>query len=54
MPWTQCRNRHVPEAASLRIGREGVAQAPTPVAFDLRQEPGAGKPHAGICAGGGP
>ena len=22
-------------------------------AFDLRQEPGAGKPHAGICAGGG-
>ena len=24
-----------------------------PVASDLRQEPGAGKPHAGICAGGG-
>jgi hypothetical protein len=24
-----------------------------PVAFDLRQEPGAEKPHAGICAGGG-
>src|SRR3954453_11636583 len=23
-----------------------------PVASDLRQEPGAGKPHAGICAGG--
>jgi hypothetical protein len=22
------------------------------IAFDLRQEPGAGKPHAGICAGG--
>jgi hypothetical protein len=22
-----------------------------PIAFDLRQEPGAGKPHAGICAG---
>jgi hypothetical protein len=25
----------------------------TPVTLDLRQEPGAGKPHAGICAGGG-
>ena len=25
----------------------------TPVASDLRQEPGAEKPHAGICAGGG-
>jgi len=24
-----------------------------PITFDLRQEPGAGKPHAGICAGGG-
>ncbi len=24
-----------------------------PIAPDLRQEPGAGKPHAGICAGGG-
>src|SRR3954471_14157232 len=24
-----------------------------PVASDLRQEPGAEKPHAGICAGGG-
>src|SRR3954451_9248152 len=23
-----------------------------PIASDLRQEPGAGKPHAGICAGG--
>src|SRR4029450_7272835 len=23
-----------------------------PIAFDPRQEPGAGKPHAGICAGG--
>jgi hypothetical protein len=22
-----------------------------PITFDLRQEPGAGKPHAGICAG---
>ena len=24
-----------------------------PITFDPRQEPGAGKPHAGICAGGG-
>src|SRR5262245_30792796 len=24
-----------------------------PITFDLRQEPGAGNPHAGICAGGG-
>jgi hypothetical protein len=31
---------------------EGPLGPPTPVAFDLRQEPGAGKPHAGICAGG--
>ena len=23
-----------------------------PIKFDPRQEPGAGKPHAGICAGG--
>ena len=23
-----------------------------PITFDLRQEPGAGKPHAGLCAGG--
>src|SRR5262247_2833521 len=23
-----------------------------PITFDPRQEPGAGKPHAGICAGG--
>ena len=23
-----------------------------PITFDLRQEPGAGKPHVGICAGG--
>src|SRR5689334_6266934 len=30
MPRTQCRNRHVPEAASLRTGTEGAAQAPAP------------------------
>jgi hypothetical protein len=31
----------------------GPPKPRTPIAFDLRQEPGAGKPHAGICAGGG-
>ncbi len=30
----------------------GPPKPRTSVAFDLRQEPGAGKPHAGICAGG--
>jgi len=30
----------------------GPPKPQTSVAFDLRQEPGAGKPHAGICAGG--
>ncbi len=30
----------------------GPPKPRTPVAFDLRQEPGAGKPHAGICGGG--
>jgi hypothetical protein len=33
---------------------QGPSRPSTLVAFDLRQEPGAGKPHAGICAGGGP
>jgi len=30
----------------------GPPKPRTPIALDLRQEPGAGKPHAGICAGG--
>ena len=30
----------------------GPPKPRTPVASDLRQEPSAGKPHAGICAGG--
>ena len=30
----------------------GPPKPRTPATFDLRQEPGAGKPHAGICAGG--
>lgn len=29
----------------------GGTRAPPIRPFDLRQEPGAGKPHAGICAG---
>ena len=33
-------------------GLNGPPTLRAPVAFDLRQEPGAGKPHAGICAGG--
>jgi hypothetical protein len=49
MPRTQRRTRHVPDGLSPRIGTG--AQAPN--ASDLRQEPGAEKPHAGICAGGG-
>jgi hypothetical protein len=43
---TQCRVQHVTEAPSLRIG--GVQ---TQDHVHLRQEPGAGKPHAGICGG---
>ena len=50
---TLSRTRHVTEAASLRAGGQGPLRSRTPVAFDPRQEPGAGKPHAGICAGGG-
>src|SRR3954447_5530339 len=49
MPRTQSRNRHVPDGLSPRTGTG--AQAPN--ASDLRQEPGADKPHAGICAGDG-
>jgi len=33
-------------------GVHGPPKPRTSIAFDLRQEPGAGKPHAGICAGG--
>ena len=32
---------------------DGPPKPRMPVASDLRQEPGAEKPHAGICAGGG-
>jgi hypothetical protein len=30
----------------------GPPKPRTSITFDLRQEPGAGKPHAGICGGG--
>src|SRR6476660_3897967 len=30
----------------------GLPKPRTSITFDLRQEPGAGKPHAGICGGG--
>src|SRR4051794_21730536 len=32
---------------------DGPPKPRMPVALDLRQEPGAGKPHPGICAGDG-
>ena len=53
MPRTPCRIRHVTNGACLRTGTAWAAKPRTPVTFDLRQEPGAGKPHAGICAGAG-
>jgi hypothetical protein len=37
-------------ACGLRV--HGPPKPRTSIASDLRQEPGAGKPHAGICAGG--
>jgi hypothetical protein len=53
MPRTQCRTRHAFGVACLRTGPAWATTPRTPVTLDLRQEPGAGKPHAGICAGGG-
>jgi hypothetical protein len=40
------------DACPGHCARSGML-ARTPIAFDLRQEPGAGKPLAGICAGAG-
>ena len=37
---------------TLPPAHDWVRQAPCACAFDPRQEPGAGKLHAGICAGG--
>ncbi len=39
-------------AALARIEYGPALKALCPITSDLRQEPGAGKPHAGICAGG--
>src|SRR5208282_1941088 len=47
----QDRTWHLTLAACLRIGAADMS-ASCPITPDLRQEPGAGKPHAGICAGG--
>jgi hypothetical protein len=41
-----------PERRAYGPEVNGPPKPRTPVAFDLRQEPGAGKPHAGICGGG--
>jgi len=49
---TQNRIRHVTETGRERIEVTGT-HASYAITSDLRQEPGAGKPHAGICAGGG-
>lgn len=42
--------RTIPAPSSAHRPRLQTVGART---FDLRQEPGAGNPHAGICAGGG-
>ena len=50
---TQRRNRHVTEVQRAH-GSElyGYPIPRRPIAFDLRQEPDAGKPLVRICAGG--
>ena len=48
----QDRTWHLILAACLRIGAADMS-APCPITPDLRQEPGAGKPHAATCAGAG-
>src|SRR5271157_5128024 len=51
MPRAQYRTKHTVPVAYRRIG--DARRNPRPlITPDLRQEPGAGKPHAGICAGG--
>ena len=44
--------RMFPTARAHGPELDGPPKPRMPVASDLRQEPGAGKPHAGICAGG--
>src|SRR5689334_8535700 len=41
-----------PKLRACGLGVHGPPKPRTSIAFDLWQEPGAGKPHAGICAGG--
>jgi len=41
-----------PKLRACGLGVHGPPKPRTSIALDLRQEPGAGKPHAGICAGG--
>jgi len=42
-----------PKRAAHGSRLQADEKASDPITSDLRQEPGAGKPHAGICAGGG-
>jgi hypothetical protein len=49
---TQGRDQHVTEAVSLGVQSARAAKPRGLDTFDLRQEPGAGKLHAGICGGG--
>jgi len=55
-PHPQARALHIPLRSALpglNAELHGYPISRMPITFDLRQEPGAGKPHAGICAGGG-
>ena len=49
---TQAPGAEPGEAWQKRLAHGSVCVG-NPITSDLRQEPGAGKPHAGICAGGG-
>jgi hypothetical protein len=43
----------VSQGAPIRGSKlDGPPKPRTSITFDRRQEPGAGKPHAGICGGG--
>ena len=48
---TQCRTPSEKHGPRPRIGTR--ASSRVSIALHFREEPGAGKPHAGICAGGG-
>ena len=51
-PGHRAGSRMSPTACVHGPELDGPPKPRMPVAFDLRQEPGAEKPHAGICAGG--